>query len=100
MCGICGIYDFKNSAEKWTQTLNKSNLLLKNRGPNNAGVFIEKNVGLSHTRLSVIDTSVSANQPLTDITGQYTIVFNGEFYDYQIHKKELELNGYKFKTQK
>ncbi len=93
------MYDFKNNAEKWTSALNKSNLLLKSRGPNNADIFIEKNVGLSHTRLSVIDTSSSANQPLADFTGQYKIVFNGEFYDYQIYRKELEQKGYKFKTQ-
>lgn len=99
MCGICGIYDFKNKAEKWRQTLGKSNLLLKNRGPDNEGIFIEKNIGLAHTRLSVIDTSEAANQPLTDFTNQYTIIFNGEFYDYQIHRNILEKKGYKFKTQ-
>ncbi|NCO54708.1 MAG: asparagine synthase (glutamine-hydrolyzing) [Bacteroidetes bacterium CG02_land_8_20_14_3_00_31_25] len=99
MCGICGIYDFKNNAEKWSQALNKSNLLLKKRGPNNSGTYINNNIGLTHTRLSVIDTSESANQPLTDFIEQYAIVFNGEFYDYQIHRKKLEQKGYKFKSQ-
>ncbi len=98
MCGICGIFDFKDSAEKWTTALTQSNLLLKNRGPNNDGIFINKNVGLSHTRLAVIDTSEAANQPFTDNTGQYTIVFNGEFYNYQEHKNILQQKGYVFKT--
>ncbi len=99
MCGICGIYDFNNNAEKWTESLKQSISLLKNRGPNSDGKFFHKNTGLGHTRLSVIDTSDAANQPLTDNTGRYTIVFNGEFYNYPYHRKRLLEKGFVFKTQ-
>jgi asparagine synthase (glutamine-hydrolysing) len=99
MCGICGIYDFNDNAEKWTGSLKQSVSLLKNRGPNSDGIFFHKNTGLGHTRLSVIDTSDAANQPLTDNTGRYTIVFNGEFYNYPYHRKRLLEKGFVFKTQ-
>ena len=98
MCGICGIFDFQNPATKWDDALNKSILLLKRRGPNADGIYIHNHVGLAHTRLSVIDTSDNANQPLKDNTGRYTIVFNGEFYNYKEHRMQLEELGYSFRT--
>lgn len=99
MCGICGIFDFNDNAEKWTESIKQSVSLLKNRGPNSDGIFLHKNTGFGHTRLSVIDTSDAANQPLTDSTGRYTIVFNGEFYNYPYHRKRLLDKGVVFKTQ-
>ena len=99
MCGICGIFDFNGNAERWTGSLKQSISLLKNRGPNSDGIFFHKNTGLGHTRLSVIDTSDAANQPLTDYTGRYTIIFNGEFYNYPYHRKRLLEKGIVFKTQ-
>lgn len=98
MCGICGIFDFNDKAEKWTESIKHSVSLLKNRGPNSDGIFLHKNTGFGHTRLSVIDTSDAANQPLTDSTGRYTIIFNGEFYNYPYHRKRLVEKGFIFKT--
>jgi len=98
MCGICGVLDFNNNAQKWHNQLLKSNELLRHRGPNSSGIFIHNNVGLAHTRLSVIDTSNNGNQPLADYSDNYVIVFNGELYDYKTHRKDLENKGYKFKS--
>lgn len=69
---------------------------MAHRGPNASGCFIQDLVALGHRRLSVIDTSVSANQPLTDNSGRYTIVFNGEIYNYLSIKSRL--SDYHFNT--
>lgn len=99
MCGICGIFDFEGNADKWNDSLNQSITLLKNRGPNSDGIFFHHQVGLAHTRLAVIDTSTIASQPFTDNSGRYTIIFNGEFYNYLEHRNKLIEKGYKFRSQ-
>lgn len=74
----------------------KMNAALSHRGPDAQGVFAEGQVALGHTRLSVIDLDASANQPMTDASGRYTLVFNGEIYNY----KELRsmVRTYDFQT--
>jgi len=99
MCGICGIFDFEGNAEKWVGSLKQSIALLKKRGPNSDGLYIHNHVGLAHARLAVIDTSETAGQPFTDNSGRYTIIFNGEFYNYREHRKNLEQKGYSFRSQ-
>ncbi|WP_460178031.1 asparagine synthase (glutamine-hydrolyzing) [Thermodesulfovibrio hydrogeniphilus] len=73
---------------------------VKYRGPDAEGFFInkEQTVGLAHVRLSIIDLSTDANQPMSSLDGSVHIVFNGEIYNYQVLKKELEKKGYLFKT--
>lgn len=73
--------------------------VIKHRGPDDEGVFVEKNVGLGHVRLSILDLSVAGRQPMTDATGRYTIVQNGESYNYIELREELKGLGYRFKTQ-
>ena len=59
MCGICGIYNF-NEAEKVDENdLAKMNKALSHRGPDDSGVFIDRNIGLGQSRLSIIDLSAS-----------------------------------------
>ncbi len=99
MCGICGIYDFQNPVTKWNDALARGVQLLKRRGPNCDGIYTHNHAGLAHTRLAVIDTSEIANQPFTDKTGRYTIVYNGEFYNYKEQRKKLEEKGYVFRSQ-
>jgi asparagine synthase (glutamine-hydrolysing) len=76
------------------------NLTLKHRGPDASGIWISKNknIGLGHTRLSIIDLSKEANQPFVDRTKNYILAFNGEIYNYMEIKKKLIDKGYKFKT--
>jgi len=59
---------------------------LAKRGPDAQGVFIHENVVLAHARLSIIDTSAVASQPMTDAGGRYTIIFNGEFFNFKEHR--------------
>lgn len=98
MCGIAGVYSFseagKNRLQKYTSFINP----LKKRGPDADGAFHDDRVGLIHTRLSIIDTSTNASQPFTDSTGRYVLVFNGEFFNYQQHRNELQKKGIAFRS--
>lgn len=103
MCGICGIYQFKNSNRfEFEKTIGKMNQSQFRRGPDDSGVFIdEKNgIALGHRRLSILDLSKSGHQPMElEIENQkLKIVFNGEIYNFLELRKELEIKGYKFKT--
>jgi asparagine synthase (glutamine-hydrolysing) len=69
---------------------------LKHRGPNAEGFHVSEGVALAHRRLSIIDLSEGANQPMTDVSGRYTIVFNGEIYNFLELKKQL--SEYSFQT--
>jgi asparagine synthase (glutamine-hydrolysing) len=99
MCGITGIYSFSTKFDNHTTEIKKSINVLKNRGPNAEGVFEYKNIGIGHTRLSVIDTSSSANQPFFSADNNYAIVFNGEFYNFKEHRIILKTKSYKFNTE-
>ncbi len=82
MCGIAG-YALKNVAnEKFKTYLNNAANAIQLRGPDNEGFFFHQQIGLAHRRLSIIDTSASANQPFA-IDNRYTIVFNGEIFNYK-----------------
>lgn len=98
MCGIAGAYSFKNKiiSDEWLKNAATS---LNKRGPDNQNFVSIGNCSLVHARLSIIDTSESANQPIYDATGRYAIIFNGEIFNYQEIKKELEQKGVQFKTQ-
>lgn len=58
----------------------------------------QQQVGFAHRRLSILDLSVSANQPMSSASGRFTICFNGEIYNFQVLRLELEKLGYPFKT--
>jgi asparagine synthase (glutamine-hydrolysing) len=71
--------------------------LLKHRGPDDAGIHAADDVGLGMTRLSIIDL-VTGQQPMSDPTGRYWIVFNGEIYNFRQLRGELEASGRRFAT--
>jgi len=98
MCGIAGIYNFNNETVQLTE-LKKMTEAIAHRGPDGEGQWIseEGKIGLGHRRLSIIDLSESANQPLHYIE-RYSIVFNGEIYNYLELREDLIANGYSFNT--
>lgn len=98
MCGITGIFSFNNSAESYRSRIDDAVATLKSRGPDSNGVYIGKNVGFGHTRLSIIDTSDAGSQPFLDSTGRYALVFNGEFYNHNDFRSELISDGILFKS--
>jgi len=95
MCGICGIIEREGTAAN-RAALEKMNALLLHRGPDDGGVFIKENAGLAMRRLSIIDLS-TGRQPMTAEDGT-TIVFNGEIYNFQHLRRELESLGHVFQT--
>ncbi len=95
MCGIAGIISNRRNFEKDVKKLSNG---LFSRGPDNSGFLIKNNICLVHTRLSIIDLSNIANQPFYDESGIYAIVYNGEAYNFQELKKDLENKGRKFKS--
>jgi len=98
MCGITGIYSFTEEGNKFHNYIKDATCKLNLRGPDSSGIYHHKNLSFGHARLSIIDVSDIASQPFTDITGRYTIVFNGEFYNFKEHKKYLEDKGYSFRS--
>jgi len=95
MCGIVGAYHLK---EKRETNLSLALSSLSKRGPDSHGVYQNEGLTMGQTRLSIIDTSNAAIQPMTDESGRYTIVFNGEIYNYLSLKTPLEKLGVKFKS--
>lgn len=71
---------------------------IAHRGPDGRGAYIHGNVGLGHVRLSIIDLSASADQPLHAPDGLFTIVFNGEIYNYRDLREQLS-SDYDFRTE-
>lgn len=97
MCGINGILHLSNTIIDENQLL-KMRDVLEHRGPDSAGFFIDKNIGLGHRRLSIIDTSSAGHQPFHSENGRYILVFNGEIYNYASFYPELKNKGIKLKS--
>lgn len=98
MCGIAGISVFNESNKHSLINIEQAVKSLSLRGPDKQGTYYHHNTALGHARLSVIDISDSASQPFTDESGRWTIVFNGEFFNFKEHKKQLEEKGVRFRT--
>tara|TARA_R110001592_G_scaffold362857_1_gene678560 strand:- start:8606 stop:10423 length:1818 start_codon:yes stop_codon:yes gene_type:complete len=88
MCGITGIYS-KEKISKFEQRIVAMNDSIIHRGPDAGGVYLNKNLAIGHRRLSIIDTSESANQPMHTKSDTWHLVFNGEIYNFNEIKKEL-----------
>jgi asparagine synthase (glutamine-hydrolysing) len=93
MCGISGVLAFKNSNFQVTaEYLARMRETMLHRGPDGAGLWISPDgrVGLAHRRLSIIDLSNAAAQPMSNGDGSLQIVFNGEIYNHAEIRRELE----------
>lgn len=96
MCGICGIFDrFGRPIDQ--NLLGKMIDAIALRGPDGEGRFVDREVGLGHRRLSIIDVEGGA-QPIGNEDESLKIVFNGEIYNFVELRKELEGAGHTFKT--
>lgn len=101
MCGLNGIFAFNSSADAPERAeLIATRERMRSRGPDGAGEWwnADRRVGLAHRRLSIIDLSHAADQPMTDGDDRFTIVFNGEIYNYEELRRDLERNGVRFRT--
>ena len=97
MCGFVGIADFKKDLSNSKMIIEKMNKSLINRGPDEQGYYIDKNVALGHRRLIVIDPE-GGKQPMIEkfSYGKYVIVYNGQIYNTKELRKILKENGFTF----
>jgi asparagine synthase (glutamine-hydrolysing) len=97
MCGICGIVQLRDSFAIRRETLQRMNDVIVHRGPDDEGFYSTPAVGLAMRRLSIIDLQ-TGHQPLQNEDGSIQIVFNGEIYNFQELRKDLEKAGHRFTT--
>lgn len=91
MCGITGYYSFSEKSESNLIKVRQSTDKMFLRGPDCGNIYSQGPVALGHRRLSIIDTSTGAQQPMADISGRYTIAFNGEIFNYkELSEKYLQ----------
>lgn len=79
--------------------LNRMTTIIAHRGPDGAGHYTDDAIGLGHRRLSIIDLSPSGHQPMSNETGSVVITYNGEIYNFQKLRVELEALGHQFHSQ-
>jgi len=98
MCGIAGYLSLNNSIQ--AHQLKKATDLLQHRGPDAEGFYFSEDnkVGLGHRRLSILDLSSSADQPMFSSDGRYVMVYNGEVYNYKELTYKLKDKGASLKT--
>lgn len=94
MCGIFGLISDKEKNINLKNICNYANEIQVHRGPDSSGTFLDKNIALSHTRLSILDIK-EGSQPMVDERSGLAIVFNGEIVNYKCLKNDLDNN---FKT--
>ncbi|MFY0598151.1 MAG: asparagine synthase (glutamine-hydrolyzing) [Cyclobacteriaceae bacterium] len=99
MCGITGIFSFNPIGRMNLIHLEAATGILAKRGPDAHNTWFDETAGLGHRRLSIIDTSDEANQPMQNDDGRYRIVFNGEIYNYKEIRETLRNEGFTFRTE-
>jgi asparagine synthase (glutamine-hydrolysing) len=97
MCGIVGIFNL-NGEPVSPSLLRTMTDAIKHRGPDSEGFYVDSFVGLGHRRLSILDLSRSGHQPMSTEDGNYVITYNGEIYNFQALRIELENLGHKFRS--
>ena len=98
MCGIAGYISLNN---QFTQLqLKEAAAVMQHRGPDAEGFYFspDNKIGFAHRRLSILDLSTAANQPMLSADGRYCIVFNGEVYNFYELKQQLQDKGASLKT--
>ena len=97
MCGFASIVSLAGESIHVEQ-LKKMSHVISHRGPNSDGVSINDHVGMAFRRLSIQDLSDAGSQPMKSIDERYTIVFNGEIYNYIELREELIKLGFRFRS--
>lgn len=98
MCGIAGSFQIDAGRPETGDRIQVALQCIAHRGPDDEGVYTNGRVVLGHRRLSVIDTSDAGHQPFTDSAGRFTIVLNGEVFNFKELRLELEAQGQQFRS--
>ncbi|MBY0404241.1 MAG: asparagine synthase (glutamine-hydrolyzing) [Cyanobacteria bacterium] len=97
MCGIAGIFNL-NGEPISPVILRRMTDAIAHRGPDGEGFYTDSFMGFGHRRLSIIDLSAAGHQPMVTQDGQYAISYNGEVYNFQEIRLELEALGHQFRS--
>ena len=97
MCGIAGIVHMDGRPVD-TEVLDAMTDALAHRGPDGRGTYIDRSVGLGHRRLAIVDLSPAGAQPMQTPASEIVVTFNGEIYNFQEKRAELEAKGYVFRS--
>jgi asparagine synthase (glutamine-hydrolysing) len=98
MCGINGIaFSSRSHRTIDVRVLERMRDVIAHRGPDEAGLFVDGNVGLGHRRLSIVDVA-AGQQPMTVEDGRLRITYNGEIYNHADYRAELEAKGHRYDT--
>lgn len=97
MCGVAGVLNF-NGRSPAPEVLQRMTDAIKHRGPDGEGHFIKGPVGLGHRRLAILDLSPAGKQPMVTDDGRFVLSYNGEIYNFQQLRKELQELGYQFRS--
>ncbi|MFD2514541.1 asparagine synthase (glutamine-hydrolyzing) [Pontibacter locisalis] len=98
MCGLTGAFAFTEAGAVALERLQMASDALQHRGADASGMFVQDQVGIAHKRLSVIAPTADADQPFTDSQGRFTVVLNGEIFNYQKLRTDLQAKGVEFRT--
>ncbi|MEC1719141.1 asparagine synthase (glutamine-hydrolyzing) [Schinkia azotoformans] len=96
MCGFVGVYQLDKQKVESNKLIHMRDSII-HRGPDDAGLYLDNNIGLAFRRLSIIDLK-SGHQPMSTVDDRYTIVFNGEIYNYVELREDLIKKGAEFQT--
>lgn len=95
MCGIAGLYDLRNAPVSSVDVRRMTDAIA-HRGPDGEGEYTDGCIGLGHRRLAIIDLSPTGRQPMMTADGRYVITYNGELYNFQELRTELQALGHQF----
>ncbi len=97
MCGIVGMVNFDRNPVS-LELLKRMTDAISHRGPDGEGVYSDGPIGLGHRRLAIIDLSAAGHQPMITEDRRYALTYNGEIYNFQELRTELERLGYQFRS--
>src|SRR4029079_13343846 len=97
MCGIAGIVSLKGEAVP-AVVIRRMTDAVAHRGPDGEGCYTDRPGGLGHRRLAIIDLSPAGHQPMMSGDGRYVLTYNGEVYNFQELRLELEAAGHQFRS--
>ncbi|MCH7725322.1 MAG: asparagine synthase (glutamine-hydrolyzing) [Planctomycetes bacterium] len=97
MCGIAGFLN-TNGEPASTVLVKRMTDVIAHRGPDGEGQYVDGAIGLGHRRLAILDLSPAGHQPIQTADGRYVISYNGEVYNFNELRTELEARGYKFRS--
>ncbi len=95
MCGIAGFWDQPGPEDAFTPVLKRMAASLRHRGPDSSGLWFDQRagIGFAHTRLAIVDLSPAGHQPMHSNDARWTITFNGEVYNFEAIRRELDAAG-------